>query len=325
LRFISAKIHSKKTAASTPRSIDAVASKLDWDDLRHVLAVARHGTLSGAARQLAVTHSTMLRRIDAVEAKLQVRLFERLRNGYAVTEAGETLCRAAEQCEPLVAEAERHIVGGDTRLTGTLRVDTVSYVAHHLLAPVLAKFCAAHPGIEVELRTEVDIIDMSRREADVALRVAVKVPDHLVGRKIGAIRTRVYAAKGAPFLRKQKLVKPLPLDTLLHDFPWISSERDVMTRPSQRWMHANVPASSVVIRADHFPSALALLRTGIGVALLPDIVAAGEPKLVSLSAPIDELEFPLWVLTHPDLRKSARVRAFMQMVGDELARLLPRY
>jgi DNA-binding transcriptional LysR family regulator len=98
-----------------------------------------------------------------------------------------------------------------------------------------------------------------------------------------------------------------------------------MTRPSQRWMHANVPASSVVIRVDHFPSALALLRTGIGVALLPDIVAAGEPKLVPLSAPIDELEFPLWVLTHPDLRKSARVRAFMQIVGDELARLLPRY
>jgi DNA-binding transcriptional LysR family regulator len=265
----------------------------------------------------------MLRRIDAVEAKLQVRLFERLRNGYAVTEAGETLCRAAEQCEPLVAEAERRVVGGDMRLTGTLRVNTVSYVAHHLLPPVLAKFCHAHPGIEVELRTEVDLIDMSRRDADIALRVAVNVPDHLVGRKLGAIRTRVYASKHASFFRKRRPAGLLPLNTILHDFPWISSERDLMTRPSQRWMEANVPPSSVAVRVDHFPSALAMLRTGIGVALLPDIVATNEPNLIPLSAPIAELEFPLWILTHPDLRNSARVRAFLKTVGDELIRLLP--
>ncbi|HYD79002.1 MAG TPA: LysR family transcriptional regulator [Paucimonas sp.] len=315
-------MHNKKIAATNPEALEASASKLDWDDLRHVLAVARHGSLSGAARALRVTHSTMLRRIDAVEGKLQTRLFERLRDGYVATEAGELLRRAAEQCEPLVAEAERLVIGGDTRLTGSLRITTAPVIALHLLPPVLAKFCGAHPDIEVELQTSLERVDLSRREADVALRVAHKVPDYLVGRVVGELRMRIYAWPGAPFLAAGKRIsKPLPVDAVIRDFPWISFERDVLERPSNRWLQANVPASSVVLRVDHFPSALAMLRTGIGVALLPEIVTNDAPELVALTAPIEELDMPIWILTHPDLRNSARVRAFLQMAGDEIGRL----
>jgi DNA-binding transcriptional LysR family regulator len=298
-------------------------NKLNWDDLRVVLAVAGNGTLSGAARQLAVRHSTVLRRIDALEDALQVRLFERLRSGYLLTDAGETLRQAAEQCEPLIVEAERRITGGDTHLRGNLRVTTGPFVAQHLLAVPLAKFCTAHPDIEIEMRATLDHIDLSQREADVALRVASEVPDYLVGRKLGLLRFRVYGWQDAPFMAgRTRRSRMLPVKTLIQDYPWISLERDVMERPSNRWLNTHLPASSVAIRTDHFPGALALLKTGIGVALMPDFIAQDVPGLVALSATIDELTTPLWVLIHPDLRQNARVRAFMQMVGDALAEAL---
>ena len=299
------------------------ASRLDWDDLRYVLAVARAGSLSGAARALSVMHSTMLRRIDAVEDKLQVRLFERLRNGYVVTEAGEALCRVAEQCEPLIAEAELRIAGGDTRLTGDLHVTTGTVVAQYLLPRPLAKFCTMHPDIDVEVQGTRERLDLSRREADIAIRMSAEVPDYLVGRKLGEIDFRVYAWHDASWLprsrRKQNLI---PIDVLLNELPWICFQRGERDRVYDRWMHAVVPDASVTARADHFPTALAMMRAGIGVALMPEFIAHEVDGLVPLSEPIRELRSPLWILTHPDLRNSARVRAFMQVVGDEMQQLL---
>lgn len=319
-------MHSKRPA---PRQGSVIpvdttrASRLDWDDLRYVLAVARAGSLSGSARVLAVTHSTMLRRIDAIEAKLQVRLFERSRNGYAPTDAGETLRAVAEQCEPLVAEAERRIVGGDTRLIGTVRLTTAHVLAQFLMPREIAKFHTVHPDIEVEMLTSRERIDLARREADVALRLSAQVPDYLVGRKLGDIRIRVYGWHGSPFMPKRtRKPKLLPIDMLVHEFPWIGFERYAQDRIYDRWLNANVPPSSVIARVDHFPSAFALLHTGIGVALLPEFVAQHSTELVELSAPIDALQTPLWILTHPDLRNTARVRAFMQTVGNSVEQSL---
>lgn len=299
------------------------AARLDWDDLRYVLAVARAGSLSGAARALSVMHSTMLRRIDAVEEKLQVRLFERLRSGYVATEAGEALCRVAEQCEPLIAEAELRIAGGDTRLTGNLHVTTGVVVAQYLLPRPLATFCAMHPDIEVEVQGARERLDLSRREADVAIRMSADVPDYLVGRKLGEIDFRAYAWHDAPWLPKTgKKQKLLPVSTLVRDFPWICFERGAHNRVYDRWLHAEVPDTSVAMRADHFPTALAMMRAGIGIALMPEFIVREVDGLVALTEPIAELRSPLWILTHPDLRNSARVRAFMQVVGDAMQQML---
>jgi DNA-binding transcriptional LysR family regulator len=300
----------------------AAASRLDWDDLRYVLAVARAGTLSGAARELSVKHSTMMRRIDAAEEKLGVRLFERLRSGYVPTEAGETLRRVAEQCEPMVAEAERRIVGGDARLTGSVQVTTGFVVAQYLLPKALAAFCAAHPDIEVEIQGSRERMDLSRREADVAVRMSAQVPDYLLGRELGEVNFRVYCWHESRFNHGAHAGSILAVDTLARTLPWICFQRDAQDRVYDRWMHANIPQSSVVARADHFPTSLALLRTGMGVALLPEFMAKETQGLVALSAPIDELRTPLWILTHPDLRNTARVRAFMQLAGDVMQGLL---
>ncbi|MDE2429763.1 MAG: LysR family transcriptional regulator [Burkholderiales bacterium] len=316
-------MHTKKnfnlTASATPRE-ELAASRLGWDDLRYVLAVARASSMSGAARSLAVTHSTVLRRIEAIEASLQVRLFERLRNGYVCTDAGETLRHAAEQCEPLIAAAERQIMGGDTRLTGILRVTTAHVVSIHLLPRALARFHAEHPAIEAEVRTTRERVDLARREADVAIRMSTQVPDTLVGRQLGQVRIRVYGWRGTPYMKKISKGRLLPLSTLITDFPWIGF--DGQDRIYDRWLEANLLPQNIVARADHFPSALALVRTGMGIAILPEFVALDVPQLLPLSEPVAALETPLWILTHADLRNTARVRAFMQVAGNALSDIL---
>lgn len=295
---------------------------LDWDDLRYVLAIARAGSLTGAARFLSVTHSTVLRRIDAIEERIKVRLFERRRTGYIPTEAGEYLRQSAERCEPIVAQAERQIIGGDTSLTGIIRVASAHALTHYLLPPALAKFHSLYPKIVVHTRTSFENVDLSRGEADVSVRMSTQVLDSLVGRQIGAVKIRVYGYHAAPYLSQVPTNTLLSIETLARDFPWIGF--DFKDRIYEKWMEANIPSSAVVARSDFFPSVLSLVRTGLGIALMPEFIAAEVPGLIALSERIEDFEPSIWILTHADLRNTARIRAFMQTVGDAMKQALPK-
>jgi DNA-binding transcriptional LysR family regulator len=290
---------------------------LDWDDLRVALAVAEAGSLAGAARALDVNHTTALRRLDALEARLHTRLFDRRRGGYVPTEAGELLAEEARAIAPRIDDIERRVLGRDLRLTGSVRVTTAFVTMAYLLPLPLAEFAQAHPGIEVEVAENTALVDLSRREADVALRLSRQVPEHWVGRALGTARYRVYARRGAPGLPQRRT----PLASLLAGAPWISFEREPPNRYG-RWMLEHIPLSQVRLRVDMFNSMAAMLRTGLGIGILPTFVATHEPDLVAVSAPIDDLSAPLWILTHPDLRRTARIRTFMQVFGDAVSRHL---
>ncbi|MBA2721865.1 MAG: LysR family transcriptional regulator [Methylibium sp.] len=298
--------------------IAAEQRAFNWDDLRYALAVAEAGSLAGAARALDVRHSTVLRRLDALEQRLGARLFERLRSGYAPTEAGELLVEEARRMQPVLDELQRRLLGRDLRLSGSLRLNTAHVAMLYLLAEPLAAFARAHPGIAIEVEEASQLADLSRRDADVALRLSKDVPQHLVGRPLGAVRFRVYALRGAAGLPQRRQ----PLERLVEDAPWIGYERDRRARFFDRWMHENVPAERVMLRVDLLHSAVAMARSGLGVAVLPVFVERAEPQLVAVSDDIAGLETPLWLLTHADLRRTARVRVFMQEVGDALARSL---
>lgn len=288
---------------------------LNWDDLRIALAVADAGSLAGAARVLRVQHSTVLRRLDALERRLGARLFERHRHGYAPTEAGELLTEQARRMRPGIDDVQRRILGRDTHLSGTLRVNTAFIVMQYLLPEPLAAFARAHPGIEVEVAESSALADLSRREAEIALRLSKQVPEHLVGRRLGTVRFAIFGARGAKGLPQKRQ----PLERLAAEAPWIGFERDRRTRFFDRWMTETVPPERVRLRVDLLQSVLAMLRTGLGVGLLPLFVAAREPGLLALSDPIEAVETPLWLLTHPDLRRTARVRVFLQEAGDAVA------
>ena len=294
------------------------AATVDWDALRFVLAVADAGSLNGGAALLGVRHSTVLRRLNALEAQLGARLFERLRSGWQPTEAGELWVAQARQMRPAIDELLRNVSGRDLQLTGSIRVSTSQIVMRWLLPPVLARFAQAHPAIAVEITENPQQVDLSRRDADVALRMAVDVPQHLVGRALAQIDFRIYAPRGHARL-PQRIT---PLAELLVGPPWIGFEQGSRARFFERWVQDEVAAERIAMRVDRFSAVAGLVASGVGIGLLPRFAGDRDSALVAVSDDISALRTPLWLLTHADLRRSARIRAFMSQVGDGLRDLL---
>jgi DNA-binding transcriptional LysR family regulator len=288
---------------------------LDWNDLRSILAIARQGSLQGAARALGVNHSTVFRRLNALEARLGARLFDRSARGYALTAAGEHMLASAERVEDEILGLERRLLGGDVRLSGTLRVTTTDTLVHGLLGPHLQAFQAAYPAIELELVTGNAFFDLSKREADVALRPSRHPGDAMVGRKLGEIAVALYGARdylsacGRP-----------SSSTALDGHALITGDASLGHLPATRWLAERTPAGATVLRCNSWLSQLAAARAGLGLAALPCFLADPAPELIRILPPEPALAGELWLLTHPDLRRTARVRAFM----DTLARGLRR-
>ena len=208
---------------------------LAWDDLRFVLAVARSGNLRAAAAALGVNHSTMFRRLNAAEAALGAKLFERLAAGYRPTEAGLRLIEAAERIEAETLALDRELTGRDTRLTGTLRVTASETLAFGMLTSEIARFRERHPGIVVEVLVDNRVLDLSRRETDIALRATRPSQGDLFGRKLADVRWCFYGAPGADGLLKTR--------------------RDLARHAIIRWAEATQPTKAAAWLAKHLPDA----------------------------------------------------------------------
>jgi DNA-binding transcriptional LysR family regulator len=289
---------------------------LDWNDLRYVLAVARAGGLARAAEALGVNHSTMFRRLNALEGQLGVKLFERLAGRYLPTEAGERLIGAAERIEAEALAADREISGRDARLAGRLRVTASETLAYRLLTKEIARFRAAQPGIEIELLIDNRALDLSRREADVALRATRPAEGDLFGRKLADMAWAVY---GSPAYLK---VHGAPNDAAALAGHALIGWGLTAAPPvaAADWLGRHLPESAVVFRSSSLINQLVAARAGIGLALLPCYLADPEPEIVRVLPPIPELVLELWMITHNGLKNTARVRAFMELVGEGLRR-----
>ena len=308
-----------KTVAkqAAPRvATDPVAprTRLAWSDFQVVLVVARLGKLAKASEALAITHATLLRKVAAIESRLNARLFDRERGQYRLTTAGEEVARAAADCEPIVRAAELRVLGQDLRPSGHVRVAVAGIVADHLLPPILSQFAAAFPEVDIELVSSRDHVSLARREADVAIRVTDVVPDWLVGRRLASIGFKIYTLKRRGL--RQALRDPSELTAQKR---WIGFERDVHDLKFDRWLHARVPASSVTLRVDNFSHALTMVRAGLGIALLPSFLELTCADLQPLTPGIAELQTPLWLVTHQELRNTTRVKVLMQAFGPALA------
>jgi len=282
----------------------------NWNDLKLVLAIARAGTLGGGATTLSVNHSTAFRRLNALEEKLGVRLFERLPGGvYQATAEGEQVAATAERVETEADALSREVGGRDQRLTGALRVTSSETLAYSLLTMELARFRAVHPGIVVELVVDNRILSLGRREADIALRVTRPKEPDLFGRKLADIGWTVYGASS--------LVGHDSVDPAAFDF--IGWGAEVVGIAAADWIDERIAPQRIVYRASSLINQFVAAKAGIGLVLLPCYLGDIEPGLRRVIAqPIPELTRELWIVTHGDLRKTARIRAFFDIVGDGL-------
>ncbi|MEP9352166.1 LysR family transcriptional regulator [Xanthobacter sp. KR7-65] len=287
-----------------------------WDDFRLVRAIAETGTLAGAAEQLNVNHSTVFRRLGTLEEQLGARLFERARAGYVPTPMGEEMVRLAERMADEVLAVERRITGQDLRPSGELRVTTNDTLLVHMLTPVFASFRAAYPEIRLDVVISNQSLSLSKRDADVAIRASDRPGDTLVGRRMASIAWAIYGSAA------HRPDAPLALSDLRqHD--WIGFSDNLGTIRPAKWLRERVGEEKLVYRVNTVLGLAEAAAAGIGLALLPCFIAAVTPGLVQLMEKQTELESGLWLLTHPDIKATARVRTFMEHAGREIGRMRP--
>ena len=291
--------------------------ELDWNDPRLVLAVSRAGNLAGAATTLGVDHSTVFRRLSALEQKTGTRLFERIPGaGYQPTAAGERMIAAAARMEDETLALERAIAGHDLSPTGRLRVTSSETLAYRLLTPHLADFRKAYPGIVVELALDNRVFSLSRREADIALRPIRPKENDLWGRKLADIAWSLYGARA--YLKQVGV--PAPNGDDLGRYSLIGWDETARRFGGADWFESQAPAEAFVYRTASLVNQLVAAKASIGLAVLPCYLGDPEPDLTrAFAEPIAELTDELWIVTHIDLKNTARVRAFFDVVGTGLA------
>lgn len=294
--------------------------RMEWDELRFFLAVAEAGSLAGAARALGVNHTTVLRRINGFEAQLGLRLFDRLPGGYAMTVGGEELLAAARRIEETVTGLERRLAGQDLRLEGELRVTTTDTLALTILMPHLAAFRTAHPGITLELTVTNAMANLTRRDADVAIRPTAEPPEALVGRRVAGLAHAIYAASRSYLERKAAEAPAAAADGIadLSGQAWIGTDASLASTVGARWLRRELPAARIVCRLDLLMAMRAAAAAGLGLALLPCYVGDTDPGLARVRPPLPGTEAGLWLLTHEDLRRTARVRMFTAFMARAL-------
>lgn len=285
-------------------SVHKRPERMDWDGLRYFRAVASAGTLSGAARALRVEHSTVARRLDALERELGARLFLRNPRGYTPTRVGHALLESVAAIEREVSAIARLAGGEDVEMSGAVRVATADALAKHVVLPATARLVAEHPGLSLELVSDTRQHDLSRREADVALRIGASLDTRLVGRKLVGLGFGLYSAR------------PRPKKLALERAEFVTFDEAVGKLPHEAWLAEHAPNARVVLRSNRQETLTEAVRLGLGLGLLPCVVAGPGSGLERWLGPAEVFTRELWLLVHPDLQASRRVRAVMAAVAS---------
>jgi DNA-binding transcriptional LysR family regulator len=284
------------------------SASLGAAELELVLALIRGRTLHGAAERLGIDASTVFRAIRRLEKALGETLFDRGRQGYVPTPLALELGAHAERIESQLQEARAAVSGSSGAPTGVLRVTTTDTLLHRLLLPLAARFADLYPGIELELVATNALANLSRREADVAIRATRKPPEHLVGVRLGTLRAAVYASKD--YLARGK---PYP-----EGADWIVLDDSLPDHPSQAWRRQRYPKLPARHRVNSVMSVAGAVAAGMGVGVAPLFVFDGDPQVEIVEGPLDELDTELWCLAHPDARELQRVKLWFAFLREHL-------
>ena len=281
---------------------------MNWDDLKFFLVVCRTGSIRAAGLSLGVNHATVSRRINNFEESLGERLFERTPQGYVPTAAGEEIFLEASNLEERLSAVERRVVGKDTTLKGDIKITLPDMFAQGFLMADFAEFCRLYPQIELQIIDSTRPLNLANREADVAFRLCDEPPEYLVGRKLAKVHRSCYISRDSiphllddQWLAQQNWLSwsdklRRPIGKIAKDYPRFA--------PKHKIMNGLVQAEAC--------------KQGMGIAILPCLYAENVDGLVRVPPYVSEHKYDFWVLSHPDMRKNAKVQTFVRFMTERI-------
>ncbi len=284
--------------------------KLSASDLEIIITIVRAGTLAAAGERLGVDASTIFRSVQRIERGLEQSLFVRSRTGYRPTELSLTLAAHAEQMLAQVELAQSAVQQQPEKLTGTIKITTTDSILHGLVAPALKTLQATHPLLVYELHTGNELISLTNREADIAIRATKNPPEHLVGKHVGRIKVALFASKHG-------LVQSLK-DVKDGKARWIAPDSALPEHPSVLWRKKHFPDASPDFRVSSILTVMEFITLGMGVGLLPIFLARTRPELIQLTDVIEDDQTDLWLLVHPESKHVKRIFTVFKHLSVEL-------
>ena len=270
----------------------------NWDDIRFFLAVARAGSLSGAAKVLGVNHSTVSRRIATLEKNHGVRLFNRVRDGYEMSDAAYSIYEQALAVETQNQQISRALFAQDSRLSGPINLTMPHDIFEHCLAPNLAQFAQQHPDIKLNLLVTKQVRNLASLEADLAIRLTPEPPEYLVGKKVAQLQHGIYGAHDLPVQDNVGLVV------------WQGETQ------LPNWAQQHFPKAHIALQVDDLTAMYAAVKAGFGIARMPCYLpdSLGDKGVTRFAVELAQSNWGVWVLNHVDLRKTARVQSLREFL-----------
>lgn len=290
-------------------------AKLAWDDFRLVKAIADHDGLTGAAAALGVNHSTVFRRLGQIEELVGMPLFERRKTGYVATVAGAEMAALASRMDEDVTAFSRRLAGRDVAPSGEIRITTTDTLHLNVLLPIFAAFREAHPLIRLDVVIGNQALNLSKRDADIAIRASDSPGETLVGRRIATIAWAIYG-RVQDGLSAAEQADP----AALYQHDWVALGDQLAHVKAARFVREHVAPERIALKSSAVLGLAEAVEQGLGIGPLPCFIADQHPGLVRLLPPNPDFATGLWVLTHPDIRHVPRVRAFMDFCSAELSR-----
>ena len=281
---------------------------MDWDNIRYFLEVVHAGSVSRAAQNLGVNQTTVSRRIASLESDLGAHLFERSGKQWSVTAIGERLVASAANMAEEAQALERQVLSDSKELSGPLRITLGSASTQQLAMPVILAFIQQYPEIELEIIVTGDELNLASREADIALRTTDNPPPNVIGKRIGQLAYGIYGTEA--------MLEHIHNDPASGAVPCITWQGDGKTRAP--WIEKSFPACQHIYRTNELDMMLQMVEQGLGIAQMPCALCDTKPLLYRIPARFVEPGWGLWVLSHVDLRTTARVRIFRDFLITEL-------
>ncbi len=286
-----------------------------WDDFRLIKAIADANGLTGAAALLNVNHSTVFRRLGQIEEAIGLLLFERRKTGYAPTPAGEEMAALAARMDDDVSAFARRIAGREIEPSGEVRITTTDTLFMHLLIPIFRAFRQSNPGIRLDIVIGNQALNLSRRDADIAIRASDSPPETLVGRRLATLAWAVYGPADDPQLT------PEAFDSArLFERDWVCLGDQLGHVKAARYVRDRVAPERIVFKTSAVLGIAEAIENGMGIGPLPCFIGDQKRGLKRVIAPNPDFGTALWLLTHPDIRQAPRIRTTLDMLAAEIGR-----